>query len=275
MRTMLISAVTFVLGAGLGYGVRGAPAVPAGSQASAASTAVPTSGLSRASEAQSPAAVPVAHVDTVAPAPQAPSLPRTDVAAVEITTSKPSAPVPKQPAAKSSAPRGLDDLGADELAAEAKKVKGELDEALAKQRKLEAQHSEFTITGQVKDRDEDSVLVWGYALAKSGDNSVFGVNLQEVSILVQNPTYAAPTGTLYSGDHFLLGKRHGQNALGAAVPVWIYGDLPKEVLAAQEASASKQKQYDELQRRMSAKAGASVEVPSARPSDPSRAPATP
>jgi len=98
----------------------------------------------------------------------------------------------------------------------------------------------FTVTGDVTDRTETALAVWGFSFPPSRDANVFGAVMgQEGNLVVQN--FAAnglAGGRFYRGEHYLVEKRAGKNGFGAEVPVYVFGDAPAELVALREKVAA-------------------------------------
>jgi hypothetical protein len=80
----------------------------------------------------------------------------------------------------------------------------------------------FQITGDIKDRDADSITVWGTAYAADSDYSQLGALLNKSNILVLTKKTNGIGGGMYLGFHRFKEKRAGKNGFGATVPVWVY-----------------------------------------------------
>jgi len=84
----------------------------------------------------------------------------------------------------------------------------------------------FTITGEIHDRDEHSLAVWGKAIPPGGSNPL-GALYRDSNIVVLYPDQSRLMGPMYAGgSHCFVGKRSGTNAFGATVPGWVYGPCP-------------------------------------------------
>lgn len=104
---------------------------------------------------------------------------------------------------------------------------------IASQKRLEqllVDHPEVRINGKITDRERDSLQVRGSAYTTGEDRNVFGGWIAEGNIVVLNPTPEHNYGTYYSGIHYFHNKTVGKNAFGTQVPVWVYGDMPPEML---------------------------------------------
>lgn len=104
---------------------------------------------------------------------------------------------------------------------------------IASQKRLEqllVDHPEVRINGKITDRNRDSLQVWGSAVTTGDNRNVFGGLVAEGNIIVLNPHSENNTGIYYNGIHYFQNKTVGKNALGSEVPVWIYGDMPPEIL---------------------------------------------
>lgn len=132
----------------------------------------------------------------------------------------------------SSAPRvsftDLSDRTDAELADWVAVYRRERDDLAAKLAAEEARHPRFLISGDVKDRDETSLAVFGVAvpndLARQND---LGAVMRKASVVVEGyHQRGLMGGQFYNGEHNFLRKAEGKNAFGAAVPVWVYGAAP-------------------------------------------------
>lgn len=106
----------------------------------------------------------------------------------------------------------------------------------------------FRVSGEIKQRQADRLTVWGYAIPDNADSNQLGAHMQEANILVEAPRNEGIVGGIrYEGVHRYIRESSGTNALGATVPVSVYGSIPKEVEVRQTA----------LQERLAALADAS------------------
>jgi hypothetical protein len=81
---------------------------------------------------------------------------------------------------------------------------------------------EVQIVGEIIDREQAAVVVWGVALPRDQYKATaFGAVLKEATLLVLNPKLTNPV--IYEGMACFIGKDQGVNRFGAPVPVWIYG----------------------------------------------------
>lgn len=108
-------------------------------------------------------------------------------------------------------------------------IQKEYDKAIEKLKEFNNDHPLFRITGKVKNREEESVQIWGIAKPLNGDPNVFGTLWEESNIIVKNPYTDSITIDHYQGEHDLLGKQYGKNVFGVPVPVWVYGDNPERM----------------------------------------------
>jgi len=84
----------------------------------------------------------------------------------------------------------------------------------------------FTVTGEVVDREEHAVRLWGKALPPGNWNPL-GALYRDANILVLYPAQSALKGPIYIPSHYcFVGKQTGTNRFGAAIPVWVYGPCP-------------------------------------------------
>lgn len=86
----------------------------------------------------------------------------------------------------------------------------------------------FIIYGEIKDREENFLQIWGTALPVSNDFSSPGT-VEENNIIVVNPEKDKILYNNYAGGkHYYLYKGFSKNAFGVDVPVRYYGELPTE-----------------------------------------------
>jgi hypothetical protein len=79
----------------------------------------------------------------------------------------------------------------------------------------------FRIFGEIVDREQAAVLVWGVAQPENGNYAAFGTHTTNANLLVLNPTFT--NAVLYHERGLcLLKKDQTANQYGALVPVWIY-----------------------------------------------------
>src|SRR4051812_25064676 len=68
------------------------------------------------------------------------------------------------------------------------------------------------IVGQIIDREEKAILVWGRALPSNGDGAAFGANVGEANLMVWGAKVTNPV--MYMGDACFIGKDSALNAAG-------------------------------------------------------------
>ncbi|MDP8206813.1 MAG: hypothetical protein P9L92_09140 [Candidatus Electryonea clarkiae] len=98
----------------------------------------------------------------------------------------------------------------------------------------------FQIQGEINDRSENSILIYGTAFPTDSDYSKLG-NLHEGNILVKNPHNDAISMDSYGwvklAFHRYEGKEYGENAFGGSVPIYVYGskrEIPRKVVMSLE-----------------------------------------
>ena len=92
----------------------------------------------------------------------------------------------------------------------------------------ESKYPLFIIYGEIKDREDNFLQIWGSALPANNDFSLPGT-VQENNIIIVNPDKSKILYNGYAGGkHYYLYKGFSKNAFGADVPVWYYGELPTE-----------------------------------------------
>lgn len=86
----------------------------------------------------------------------------------------------------------------------------------------------FIIYGEIKDREENFLQIWGSAIPANNDFSSPGT-VEENNIIIVNPEKDKIIYNGYAGGkHYYLYKGFSKNAFGADVPVRYYGELPSE-----------------------------------------------
>lgn len=86
----------------------------------------------------------------------------------------------------------------------------------------------FLIYGEIKDREENILQIWGTALPVDNDYSSPGT-VEENNIIVVNPEKDKIIYNNYTGGkHYYLYKGVSKNAFNANVPVRYYGELPTD-----------------------------------------------
>jgi hypothetical protein len=109
-------------------------------------------------------------------------------------------------------------------------VQREITSTSERVQKLYQEHPIFQIVGEIKDRDEKSLTIWGRAYP-IGSKGALGTNFYEANLIVINPDKRCDHGSHYlEGKHCFMRKSTGTNAFGAPVHVWVYGDPPEEMM---------------------------------------------
>jgi hypothetical protein len=92
-----------------------------------------------------------------------------------------------------------------------------------------SKYQSFFIMGEIKDREEDYLQIWGSAIPTNDDFSSPGTT-QEDNIIVLKPNKAKILYNYYNGGkHYFMYKGYSKNVFGADVPVRYYGDLPENI----------------------------------------------
>ena len=82
----------------------------------------------------------------------------------------------------------------------------------------------FHISGNIIDREQNAVLIWGRAVPVNTEGEIpFGTLARDSNIVVLNPRPEGLSG-FYGGYHCFQRKKSALNAFGAPVSVWEYGD---------------------------------------------------
>lgn len=89
----------------------------------------------------------------------------------------------------------------------------------------------FTLVGEVKGREEFATQIWGRAYVANGGKH-WASGGEERNIVVVNPKDEFNGANFYKGYHYFVKKDSGKNALGADVPIWIFGPPPPELAEA-------------------------------------------
>lgn len=88
-----------------------------------------------------------------------------------------------------------------------------------------AQTERFKIFGEVVDRDETSLLIWGFAVPLSGNHGAMGANeTHQTNLMIQFGRPLTSDDVLrWSLDVYCFVKKgSGVNSFGAPVSVWYY-----------------------------------------------------
>ncbi len=92
----------------------------------------------------------------------------------------------------------------------------------------------FQVMGDVTDVSATAILLWGKSFPPNGGGFPLGSLLEEANIRVESPSMQVPVGGKYFQAEVFLRKDHGLNALGAEVPVWVFGPVPVPVIPADQ-----------------------------------------
>lgn len=87
----------------------------------------------------------------------------------------------------------------------------------------------FTIEGVIKDRDPKSVLLFGHAFPVNKDYNLLGTVYEGHIQIINYKESGLSAGIIYSGKHRFTEKIYGKNGFGAEVPIYVYGNVIKEV----------------------------------------------
>jgi len=103
------------------------------------------------------------------------------------------------------------------------------DDLAAKLLAEEARHPRFQVDGEVRDRDETRLVVFGLAVPMNpSDQNHLGSVMRKASIVVENyDQRRLMGGQYYACQHNYLRKETGKNGFGGSVPVWVYGAAPE------------------------------------------------
>lgn len=127
--------------------------------------------------------------------------------------------------------------------------------------KCETEAVRFSISGDVTDRTETSVAVWGLSVPPNLDANVFGALLQSGNIVVQNmDPKGLMGGRFYRGEHYFVEKRTAKNGFGTDVPVYVFGDAPQKVRDARARVAELEAQVASYRQELQSRATAVVLV---------------
>lgn len=114
------------------------------------------------------------------------------------------------------------------LREELAKTKGEINEVATKINQLSNEMRDkiipFRVTGEIQDRDENAIQIWGNAIPWNDDfNNIGTVTGYGGNIIVKNPRKNQSYSNYYVGDKvYFLEKTYGTNAFGGEVQVRIY-----------------------------------------------------
>ena len=117
-----------------------------------------------------------------------------------------------------------------EIANEISKLKGEL--AAAKKRIDEQQSKSvaFQIAGEVKDRDEGVIQIFGLSVPQNHDFTLVGACQQNCNLIIVNPMKDRDYGHHYGPAlHYFKEKKYSKNAFGGQVPVFVFGGPPADL----------------------------------------------
>ena len=84
----------------------------------------------------------------------------------------------------------------------------------------------FEIHGEIKDRGEDYVLIWGRSIPEDKDyNKIGTLIVDEGYIQIQNPDKYGINVNYYRGSHKYIGKGYGTTGFGGPRPVYLFGKI--------------------------------------------------
>ncbi|MCF8009518.1 MAG: hypothetical protein K9K32_07100 [Halanaerobiales bacterium] len=112
---------------------------------------------------------------------------------------------------------------------------------------LRKENPRFNIQGEMIDRNQEDILLWGKAIPANRDYNTYGTLIDNSNIIVKNYYKDGFRIDFYNGGyHFLLGKEKGESSTGQTVPIWVYGDKPEKLKDVEEELNSIKKDIKKL-----------------------------
>jgi hypothetical protein len=90
--------------------------------------------------------------------------------------------------------------------------------------KIASKFNLFDIVGEIKDRDEKRLILWGRAIPVNGDINALGSQLEEGNIVIYDYKQNGISINFYKGRHVYKEKTYGSNAFGGIVGAYAYGN---------------------------------------------------
>jgi hypothetical protein len=166
---------------------------------------------------------------------------------VTLAPAKPAGATEVKPSAE-TAPNAS--LSADELQEKISLIDSEMMKLSEQYDKLMVEHPAFHISGDIKDRSDTSVSVWGTAVPGDNDLSRMGTLTKDGHVHIINAPKESIIGSTYIGQRYYIEKRTGKNGFGAAVPVYVFGDAPSKALTLTAQIDRLDKEKSDLQDRL-------------------------
>ena len=88
--------------------------------------------------------------------------------------------------------------------------------------KIASKFNLFEIFGEIKDRDEKRLILWGRAIPVNGNLNALGSLMEEGNIVVYNYGQENISINFYKGRHVYKEKTYGSNAFGGLVGAYAY-----------------------------------------------------
>ncbi len=141
-----------------------------------------------------------------------------------------------QPIAEKDIPGGKQVVDANQFAkadgTDVKAAREHLRSLEKRQRELAGEFTECRVYGEIKDRDNGVLQLYGQAIPTNGDIRAPGTLLENGNIVIVDPDLNAIAGQYYRPSiHFYAQRTFGKNLFGADVPILHYGPAPAPVKA--------------------------------------------